>query len=479
MQTRTRAPEEAPARWRPDSDAVAPARVAQDVRRRRAAAPRRSPRCAASRLRARARRDRRRRRPERLRQDDAARARLRADRARRRHASTPRPPRSWPSATCCCRGRSAVDNAALALRVAGVERGAGARARGRAAARLRPRRLRARAPARAVGRDAPARRVRAHAARRPPVLCLDEPFAALDALTRQEMQDWLAGALRAEPRTVVLVTHDVEEAIVLADRVVVLSPRPGRVVATLDVDVARPRRRTDPDARRAARARAARSCAHEAAARAARAARRLGGLRAPGGIDELAAARAERDRRRARTTTARCCGATSPSPRARSASASLVALVLGLAVRGRDPLLRGRCAARCTRCSSARRRSRSCSSRRCSSSGSASTSAPKLAIVALVCFFPIVVPTLDALDRVDADLRKLMRTFGASRWQTFRLVEAPAALPGLLTGAKLSVAFAGDRRDPRRAGGLRERARPPHAARRSRSSRPRARSPPC
>ena len=68
--------------------------------------------------------------------------------------------------------------------------------------------------------------------------------------------------------------------------------------------------------------------------------------------------------------------------------------------------------------------------------------APKLAIVALVCFFPIVVPTLDALERVDADQRKLMRTFGASRWQTFRIVEAPAALPGLFTGAKLSVAVA-------------------------------------
>jgi ABC-type nitrate/sulfonate/bicarbonate transport system permease component len=67
---------------------------------------------------------------------------------------------------------------------------------------------------------------------------------------------------------------------------------------------------------------------------------------------------------------------------------------------------------------------------------------PKLAIVALVCFFPIVVPTLDALGRVDPDLRKLMRTFGASRWQTFRMVEAPAALPGLFTGAKLSVAIA-------------------------------------
>ena len=68
--------------------------------------------------------------------------------------------------------------------------------------------------------------------------------------------------------------------------------------------------------------------------------------------------------------------------------------------------------------------------------------APKIAIVALVCFFPIVVPTLDALSRVDPDLRKLMRSFGSTRWQTFKIVEAPAALPGLFTGAKLSVAIA-------------------------------------
>ncbi len=67
---------------------------------------------------------------------------------------------------------------------------------------------------------------------------------------------------------------------------------------------------------------------------------------------------------------------------------------------------------------------------------------PKIVIIALVCFFPIVVPTLDALGRVDANQRKLMRTFGASRWQTFRMVEAPAALPGLFTGAKLSIAIA-------------------------------------
>jgi NitT/TauT family transport system ATP-binding protein len=79
-----------------------------------------------------------------------------------------------------------------------------------------------------------------------PVLALDEPFAALDAITRAEMQGWLARMLAQEPRSVVLVTHDVEEAVVLADRVVVLAPRPGHVVAELEVELPRPRRRTDP-----------------------------------------------------------------------------------------------------------------------------------------------------------------------------------------------------------------------------------------
>ena len=83
-----------------------------------------------------------------------------------------------------------------------------------------------------------------------PVLLLDEPFASLDAITRAEMQQWLADTLAVEPRTVVLVTHDVEEALFLADRVAVLSPRPGRVVADLDVPLPRPRDRraavTDP-----------------------------------------------------------------------------------------------------------------------------------------------------------------------------------------------------------------------------------------
>jgi putative hydroxymethylpyrimidine transport system permease protein len=66
----------------------------------------------------------------------------------------------------------------------------------------------------------------------------------------------------------------------------------------------------------------------------------------------------------------------------------------------------------------------------------------KLAIVVIVCFFPVVVTTLDALRTVDPELLKLMRTLDASRWQTLRMVEAPAALPAALSGAKIAVAVA-------------------------------------
>jgi ABC-type nitrate/sulfonate/bicarbonate transport system ATPase subunit len=140
---------------------------------------------------------------------------------------------------------SAADNAALALRVAGHPR---RRARARAAALFAEMGLDGFQDAHPSELSGGMRQRVAFlrtllSGKR--VLCLDEPFGALDAITRAEMQEWLAGALQREPRTVALVTHDVEEAVVLADRVAVLSPRPGRVIEELEVELPRPRARTD------------------------------------------------------------------------------------------------------------------------------------------------------------------------------------------------------------------------------------------
>jgi NitT/TauT family transport system ATP-binding protein len=78
-----------------------------------------------------------------------------------------------------------------------------------------------------------------------PVVLLDEPFASLDAITRAEMQEWLAEALAAESRTVILVSHDVEEALYLSDRVIVLGPRPTREVDELAAPAPRTQPRND------------------------------------------------------------------------------------------------------------------------------------------------------------------------------------------------------------------------------------------
>ncbi len=75
-----------------------------------------------------------------------------------------------------------------------------------------------------------------------PILLLDEPFGALDALTRMEMQEWLAEMSSEFGWTVLLVTHDVREAVMLSDRVVVLTPRPAAVAAAIEVPLPRPRR---------------------------------------------------------------------------------------------------------------------------------------------------------------------------------------------------------------------------------------------
>ncbi len=147
-----------------------------------------------------------------------------------------------PQRDCLLPWRTALDNAGLALENAGLPR---REARRRAAplfARLglagaeqvRPTKL-------SGGMRQRVAFLRTLLADKP-VLLLDEPFGALDAITRAELQEWLAGVLAAEPRTVLLVTHDVEEALLLSDRVLVLAS--GRVAAEFEVDVPRaaPRR---------------------------------------------------------------------------------------------------------------------------------------------------------------------------------------------------------------------------------------------
>lgn len=76
-----------------------------------------------------------------------------------------------------------------------------------------------------------------------PVLLLDEPFGALDALTRAHMQDWLLDVWQQDGRSVIFVTHDVEEAVLLADRVLVIGGRPGRIIRDLPIEFPRPRHR--------------------------------------------------------------------------------------------------------------------------------------------------------------------------------------------------------------------------------------------
>ena len=81
---------------------------------------------------------------------------------------------------------------------------------------------------------------------RPPLLLLDEPLGALDSLTRARLQDELLKIWERERSTVVMVTHDVEEAVFLSDRIVVMEPRPGRVSRIVSAPGERPRDRRDP-----------------------------------------------------------------------------------------------------------------------------------------------------------------------------------------------------------------------------------------
>jgi ABC-type nitrate/sulfonate/bicarbonate transport system ATPase subunit len=138
---------------------------------------------------------------------------------------------------------SAIDNAALALRVARVSR---AEARLRAGSHFERLGLAGFEGARPGELSGGMRQrvafLRTLMAGRP-VLLLDEPFASLDAITRAEMQSWLASVLGEDRHAVLLVTHDVEEALYLSDRVLVLSPRPARVTDRIEIPHPRARDR--------------------------------------------------------------------------------------------------------------------------------------------------------------------------------------------------------------------------------------------
>jgi len=75
----------------------------------------------------------------------------------------------------------------------------------------------------------------------PPLLFMDEPFGALDALTREQMRIDLEALLLNRPKTVLFITHSIEEAVLLADRIVVMSPRPGRIERIISPELPRPR----------------------------------------------------------------------------------------------------------------------------------------------------------------------------------------------------------------------------------------------
>ncbi len=137
--------------------------------------------------------------------------------------------------------RSVLDNTALGLEVAGVRRRV---ARERARALFGPFGLAGFEDARpdelSGGMRQRAALLRTVVQDRP-LLLLDEPFGALDSLTRSDMQAWLADVWARYGWTVLLVTHDIREAVYLSDRVVVLTPRPAKVRAQVGIDLPRPR----------------------------------------------------------------------------------------------------------------------------------------------------------------------------------------------------------------------------------------------
>jgi NitT/TauT family transport system ATP-binding protein len=137
--------------------------------------------------------------------------------------------------------RSVADNVGLPLEIAGVAADERRRRAGDALARVGLSAVGSLRPAELSGGMAQRAAIARALVTDPPVLLLDEPFSALDALSRETFDAELQRLWMDRRRTVVLVTHSVAEAVALADRVVVMSPRPGRVAAVVAVDLPRPR----------------------------------------------------------------------------------------------------------------------------------------------------------------------------------------------------------------------------------------------
>ncbi len=81
----------------------------------------------------------------------------------------------------------------------------------------------------------------------PEIIFMDEPFGALDALTRLKMQDEISNIWEKQKKTIIFVTHDIEEAVFLADRIVIMTPNPGKIKSIISVPLARKRDRTSHD----------------------------------------------------------------------------------------------------------------------------------------------------------------------------------------------------------------------------------------
>ena len=282
------------------------------------------------------------------------------------------------------------------------------------------------------------------------VLLLDEPFGALDAITRAELQEWLAAALAAEPRTVLLVTHDVEEALLLCDRVVVLPAGGSRPSSTSHVERGGTRREivTSRGVRRAARARA--------------------------GGDRMSRGSGRRWLLLARSRSAAGSSSVRATARARTTSSPLRPRSAAVASRGQRP----------ARASDAWRHGpRGAARATCSRSRSGSAVAvvlhfsaalrrallpilvfsqtvptvvlapilaivlgyglgPKLVVIALVCFFPLVVDAVDGLRSTDPELVRMMRTLDASRVRDLPPRRVPGALPAIFSGARVAATYA-------------------------------------